>query len=275
MVWHCPICGDNGIIRGWEGTFWDNRADLPCFVRDDDHTREGAGTAPSHRQACWRANDDVGDTSKSTEAATSPPTVWEEPNAVQIHVALNEMEPPIWRRLVVPLDTTLAQLHYILQAAMGWTDSHLHQFEIGGLRYGDPDLLNLEIPDDFQQAFDAGPVRLRDFDFDHDGKLSFIYTYDFGDSWRHTVTLEKLLAIKPAPKAATCIEGARSCPPEDVGGTHGYFEFLRVLLSPDPDEIEEQRDLKRWSGGRFDPERFDVAKTDKALRGALRKRREK
>jgi hypothetical protein len=209
----------------------------------------------------------------SAEAAKLPATVWEEPNAVHIHVALNGVEPLIWRRLIVPLNITLAQLHYILQAAMGWTDSHLHQFEIGGLRYGDPDLLNQEIPDDFPQAFDAAPVRLRDFDFDHDDKLSFIYTYDFGDSWHHTVTLEKLVVVKPEPKTAICIAGARSCPPEDVGGTHGYIEFLRVLLSPEPDEIEEQRDLKRWSGGRFDPERFDVTRTDKAVRGALRKRR--
>jgi hypothetical protein len=209
----------------------------------------------------------------STEVATSPRTAWKQPNAVQIHVALNEIEPPIWRRLVVPLDTTLAQLHYILQGAMGWTDSHLHEFEIGGLRYGDSDLINREISDDSQQAFDAGPVRLRDFDFDHDEKLSFIYTYDFGDSWRHTVTLEKLLALMPTPKTATCIEGARCCPPEDVGGAHGYLEFLRVLLNPEPDEIEEQCDLKRWSGGKFDPERFNVVKTNKAVRGALRKRR--
>jgi hypothetical protein len=85
------------------------------------------------------------------------------------------------------------------------------------------------------------------------------------------VTLEKLLAVKPAPKFATCIEGARSCPPEDVAGTQGYFEFLRVLLSPEPDEFEEQQQLKRWCGGSFNPKQFDVAKTDKAVRSALRR----
>jgi hypothetical protein len=209
----------------------------------------------------------------STETGTLARTAWEEPNAVQIRVALDGIEPPIWRRLIVPLHTTLAQLHHILQAAMGWTDSHLHQFEIGGLRFGEPDLLNQDMPDDFQQAFDSAPVRLRDFHWDHDGTLCFVYTYDFGDSWRHTVTFEKLLALKPTPKTATCIEGARCCPPEDVGGTHGYAEFLRVLLTPEPDELEEQRHLKRWSGGKFNPGRFDLAKMDKAVRGALRRRR--
>jgi hypothetical protein len=209
----------------------------------------------------------------SIGAATSSHTVWEEPNAVHIYVALNGVDPPIWRRLIVPLNTTLAQLHYILQAAMGWMDSHLHQFEIGGLHYGDPDLVNQETSDNSPQAFDADPVRLRDFHFNGNDTLSFVYTYDFGDSWHHTVTLEKLVAVNPALKTAICTAGARCCPPEDVGGTDGYLEFLRILLSPEPDEIDEQRDLKRWSGGKFDPERFDVAKTDKAVRGALRKRR--
>jgi hypothetical protein len=205
----------------------------------------------------------------STKTDTSPRTVWEEPNAVQIKVTLDDTEPPAWRRLVVPLTTTLSELHHILQAAMGWTDSHLHQFEIGGLRYGDFEMLNQDRFEGDAQAFDASEVRLRDFQFRYDDGPSFVYVYDFGDDWRHTVQFEKLLALKPAPKTATCTEGARCCPPEDVGGPHGYFEFLRVLLSPEPDEIEEQHHLKRWSGGKIDPERFDVAKTDKVVRRAL------
>lgn len=208
----------------------------------------------------------------STETDTSPRTAWEEPNAVQIHVALEDIEPAIWRRLIVPIHTTLAQLHHILQAAIGWTDSHLHQFEIGGLRYGDVEMLNQDRFEGNAQAFDASEVRLRDFHFFKGDGPTFTYTYDFGDDWRHTVRLETLLAVKPVPKTATCVEGARCCPPEDVGGPHGYFEFLRVLLSPEPDEIEEYQHLKRWSGGKFNPERFDLAKKDKAVRGALRKR---
>jgi hypothetical protein len=146
----------------------------------------------------------------STETATSPRIVWEEPNAVQIRVSLDGVEPAIYRHLVVPLGNTLAQLHHILQAAMGWADSHLHQLEIGGLRFGDPELLKEDMPDDFQQAFDSTSVRLRDFHFDPVAKLSFVYLYDFGDSWQHTVTLEKRLAVKPAPETATCTEGARA-----------------------------------------------------------------
>lgn len=206
----------------------------------------------------------------ATKGSTTERTTWEDPNAVEVHIVLDDIKPEIWRRLIVPLDTTLAQLHHILQAAMGWTDSHLHEFDIGGLRYGDQDMLNEDRFEDDAQAFDAGEVRLKDFS--RKPGTSFTYIYDFGDNWRHTVTLEKLVAITPAQKTAICIAGARSCPPEDVGSTSGYEEFVRILSSTDPDDREEQRQLKRWIGGKFDAERFDVTKTDKKVRAALKKR---
>ena len=182
------------------------------------------------------------------------------------------IEPPVWRQLVVPLDATLADLHRIVQAAMGWTNSHLYEFDIGGLTYGDIELLNSECVGDESRALDSAKVRLRDFS--RKPGTSFEYTYDFGDNWVHSVTLEKLVAISPPPKQAVCIEGARCCPPEDVGGPGSFKEFVRVLSHPEnDDEVEEQQNLKRWSGGKFDPERFAPAKTDKAVRGAFRKRR--
>ena len=208
-----------------------------------------------------RDNDDAG-----------PQPSFRDFSAVQILVTLDDIEPAIWRRLIVPLDTTLADLHPIIQSAMGWTDSHLHEFEVGGLTYGDTWSLSAERTDDDARVYDAQEVRMRDFS--REPGVAFTYVYDFGDNWRHTVTLEKLVAASPAPKKPSCIGGARCCPPEDVGGPSGYFEFLRVLLSPAHDEMEEQRHLKRWSGGRFDAEKFDLAKTDKAVRSALRKRRE-
>ena len=82
---------------------------------------------------------------------------------------------------------------------------------------------------------------------------------------------EKQLILNPEPKSASCIEGARACPPEDCGGPHGYAEFLRVLLTPEADELEQQREMKVWSGGRFHPGKFDLAKTDKAVRRAHRR----
>ena len=207
----------------------------------------------------------------SAENVTSLRPIWEEANAFQIHVVLEGIEPSIWRRLIVPMKITLAEFHHILQAAMGWTNSHLHKFEIGGLSYGDSHILNMDISENSPLTFDSTAVHLRDFRFYYGEGPSFVYEYDFGDSWRHIITLEKLLTVKPAPKTSQCVEGARCCPPE----AHSYAEFLRVLLAPEPGEIEEQKHLTSWSGGKFDPELFELAKTDKAVRGALRKRQRK
>jgi len=84
-------------------------------------------------------------------------------NAVQVHVSLDDIEPKIWRRLVVPLDTTLADMHRIIQAAMGWKDAHLHEFEVGGLNYGDTWSCSAERTDDDARVYDAQEVRMRDF----------------------------------------------------------------------------------------------------------------
>ena len=209
----------------------------------------------------------------SADTTNQPHAGWQRPNAIQLRVTLLDIEPAIWRQLVVPIDTTLAELHRILQAAFGWKDCHLHHFDVGGLHYGDAHFFDAENGPDEPRTFEAADVRLRDFHMGFDGGPVIEYVYDFGDNWVHAVVLEKELVLTPAPKTATCTGGARSCPPEDVGGPPGYFEFLRVLLRPEPDEIDEQKHLKRWSGGKFDPERFDPAQTDKAVRGALRKRR--
>lgn len=190
--------------------------------------------------------------------------------AVELHIALQGVSPMIWRRLVVPLGVTLAQLHPILQAAMGWSDVHLHRFEVGGLMYGDTDRLNTEKSERDRLAFDAYEVRLRDFAYEPG--TAFGYVYDFGDNWRHTVILERVLARRPAPTVAICVAGARACPPEDVGGATGYAEFLRVFTKPEDRDLVRRRDLVRWAGGKFDPEAFDLAKADAAVRRALKQR---
>lgn len=190
--------------------------------------------------------------------------MFERPNAQQVHISLAEIEPAIWRRLIVPADWTLDQLHLGIQAAFGWANSHLHEFLIGGLRYGDVATLSDGAFDDDARVFDSTEVRLRDFQGDC---VEFLYLYDFGDSWRHVVRLEKPVLLEVVPKFAFCSAGARARPPEDVGGISGYRRFLEILADPDDDEYA---DTNRWCGGHFDPEWFDLDLINKDLRNALR-----
>jgi Plasmid pRiA4b ORF-3-like protein len=184
-------------------------------------------------------------------------------NAAQIQVSLDEIEPQVWRRLVVPLNWNLEQLHLSIQAAFNWWNYHMHEFRIGGLRYGNVELLAEGEAENDPQTFDQ---RFRLRDLEGPGTV-FGYVYDFGDNWRHTVEIEECLALDLAPTQATCIAGARARPPEDVGGVSGYERFLAVIADPgDP----EHADTKRWCGGHFDPEWFDLARVDKDVRSALR-----
>ena len=123
--------------------------------------------------------------------------MFDRPNAVQIRVTLDDIEPPVWRRLIVPITWNLGHLHLVIQAAFNWWNCHLHEFRVGGLRYGDVDVLQDDAFEDDSQAFDEHVVRLRDFE---GPGTTFSYIYDFGDNWRHTVEIEKLLALEYCPQ---------------------------------------------------------------------------
>lgn len=186
------------------------------------------------------------------------------PDAVQLVVTLSRYEPEIWRRLIVPWTWHLGQLHLVIQAAFNWWNSHLHEFRIGGLAYGDP--TNNEWNDETSvRTFDETEVRL--LDFAREPGASFRYVYDFGDHWEHVITVEKILSLDVASRSATCIDGARARPPEDVGGIGGYEQFLAIMSDPgDP----EHRNMKRWCGGHFDPDWFDLTTVDRDVRVSLR-----
>jgi hypothetical protein len=174
----------------------------------------------------------------------------------QIKVSLMDLKPPVWRRILVPSSITLERLHEVLQVTLGWTDSHLHQFVAGGRDYGVPD---------------------PDFDFDdrmlneHGVPLSELlkkekdcirYDYDFGDGWEHKVQLEKVFPFDANILLPKCIKGRRSCPPEDVGGTWGYQEFLKAIGDPSHPEHDG---YVEWIGGTFDPEHFDLDQVNEML----------
>lgn len=179
----------------------------------------------------------------------------------QLKVVLLDSEPPVWRRLQVPGDASLDWLHAVLQVAIGWSNSHLHQFRVGEDCYSDTRHHFAEYEGD-PEIFEASKFTLRQIAPREQDV--FGYEYDFGDSWEHEITVEKILP--PDAAAATtalCLDGTRACPPEDCGGVGGYDNLLKTLKNR---KHPEHKNMKEWLGRAFDPAAFDVAKTNLWLR---------
>ena len=183
----------------------------------------------------------------------------------ELRITLPEIRPPIWRLIQVPSTLRLCCLHDVLQAVMGWTDSHLHQFEKDGKYWSVPEYYeddDIDILDERQTKVSAILKVQGD---------SVLYVYDLGDDWRHEVVLEKILPAPDTTVRPLCLSGERHCPPEDVGGTPGYEEFLEVIFDPRHEEYEHN---VRWAGGpsalthaaeRFQPEEFDAKAVNATL----------
>ena len=166
-------------------------------------------------------------------------------NPLSLKVTLRGTKPPVWRRLLIPGEMTLGDLHQAIQAAMGWHDSHLHAFDIAGREYGDPDSVD-DVADEERLTLN-GVL--------NSGVTRFTYTYDFGDNWEHTVLIERTRRPLEAGSYPACIAGKRNCPPEDCGGPWGYQDLLAVLADPaHPDHPERVE----WVGEDFDPEEFAI-----------------
>ena len=172
----------------------------------------------------------------------------------EIKIELREVRPAVLRRVQVPGEMSLAGLHAVVQVVMGWTDSHLHEFDVDGARYGlpDPDWDAGEVADEAKTAL----FRL----VGQGDRMD--YVYDFGDGWTHRLTVEEVLAPELGVSYPRCVSGRRACPPEDVGGPWGYDEFRVAMADPAHPEHEQYRE---WLGVPFDPAAFDLAEVNAAL----------
>jgi hypothetical protein len=172
----------------------------------------------------------------------------------QLKITLRDSKPPIWRRVLVPSNFSLYKLHEVIQVAMGWTNSHLHQFVIDGQRYSIPS------PDDWEPVVDERRYSLSQIASLE--KHKFVYEYDFGDSWEHDIIVEKISPPEAGMKYPECIKGKRAGPPEDVGGVWGYDSFLEAIQDPNH---EEHDSYLEWIGGEFNPEDFNLDEINQAL----------
>jgi pRiA4b ORF-3-like protein len=173
----------------------------------------------------------------------------------QMKVTLLGSQPPIWRRVLVPHDTTLGKFHQVLQVTIGWTGRHLHQYRCGDTYYGVPD------PEFGMECLSEKRTLLAEVLTRPGSRM--VYEYDFGDGWEHDVVLEKILAPVPDQVYPIAADGKGACPPEDVGGIGGYIHFLEAMhdhTHPDHPEMVD------WCGGSFDPDRLDLNLINRALK---------
>lgn len=190
----------------------------------------------------------------SSPAAASTPIY-------QLEVTLRGSEPRIWRRLQVPGSANLGWLHAVIQVAMGWTNSHLHQFMVEEQAYSDPAFELNEFEGD-PQVLDESKALLMDIAPREND--TFAYQYDFGDSWDHQVKVERILGPGPAAAAVPqCLAGARACPPEDCGGVWGYADLVKIIGNP---KHKEHKSMMEWLGRTFDPDAFDRDTVNACLR---------
>jgi len=179
----------------------------------------------------------------------------------QFKITLKDVDPPIWRRIHVRSDISLHRLSTTVLIAMDWSGGHLRQFKIDGKFYGMP-------CDEFEsgdEPIDERNVLLQSLS--HDKLKTFGFEYDFGDGWRHSVELEKVLDPEKGRKYPICIGGARKCPPDDCGGTDGYEDFLEAIKNPNH---PEHRSMSEWIGYKFDPEVFCLDSVNSNLRDVSR-----
>jgi len=177
----------------------------------------------------------------------------------QIQIAIRGIKPKIWRRVLVPSDLLLSDFHKIIQTAMGWTNSHLHQFIKNRTFY-----TRKMADDDFwgeMNNIDYSKIKISDLLKKEKDRI--VYEYDFGDSWEHDIILEKIEKNEKNISIPTCLTGKNNCPPEDCGGIWGYSGMLEILKHPEHEEYEEYIE---WLGEKFDPKYFNKAEINAMLK---------
>lgn len=243
-------CGLNGKPAFFRGPF-DDDAKVARIIAQLERTAGSGNYIFIAEDEKWEGND-----VETNEEFTPSDTTF------QFKIELDGVsDPKVWRRLTLPSNATFLHFHYIIQFAFGWEDDHL--FSFSEKRFGSPEITELQEFDDDNEKLDAGELMLSDIFKKENQK--FIYVYDFGDSWEHIITLEKILhetAVYPV-----CLAGEGKCPPEDCGGAHAYKELKKILADK---KHPEHKDYKEWlglgKGKTWDATEFNIKKTNEELK---------
>lgn len=186
---------------------------------------------------------------------------------LQLKISLDGINPEIWRRFLVKDNISFENLHNIIQIVMGWENYHLYEFEIDEkFIEADEDRFFVDaVWKNFMPRRKTLPARETELkELIKSEKQKFHYLYDFGDSWLHTIIVEKIFDEDVSKRYPICLDGERACPPEDCGGVGGYLELLEIKENKNHPEYEER--IVEWLGEDFDPEYFDINEVNKWLK---------
>lgn len=175
-------------------------------------------------------------------------------NIYQFKIILEQVKPSIWRRIQVPENYSFWDLHVAIQDSMGWSDCHLHDFKLRkpGAPYNE--FIRLGIPENEFDSYEFPDWKVKISSWFNSENKTVTYTYDFGDNWIHRVILEKILPRESGIKYPRCLDGRRTCPPEDCGGVGGYYDLLKIIADP---KHKEYKNMIEWLGGHYNPDYFN------------------
>lgn len=175
---------------------------------------------------------------------------------LQFKITLLGIEPIIWRRIQLSDLCTFWDLHVAIQDVMGWKDCHLHQFQMKHPASQEGEFFGIPDEDDFNinNTLAGWEYKVKDY---LDSNKAFLYEYDFGDGWEHQIEYEGEHDKQPKQKYPSCLDGKRACPPEDVGGIPGYYNFVETIQDP---ESEDHESMLIWVGGHYNPDEFNPKK---------------
>jgi len=251
ITWKCFKCGSEGNISKWQNSNWDFSAsdeseDLDLLKEIFNHFSD-----PSDLDS----NLPMFDFPKGQGRKKAPSRKFD--HYLQLKISLENTKPLIWRRIEIPCTYTFWDLHVAIQDAMGWTDSHLHQFEVADPLTGHPLFLGVPHEEDIDPESTIPEWEVRVASYLTLAHRTLTYEYDFGDGWVHKITLEAIGKREKGVTYPRCTGGRRACPPEDCGGPHLYGEMLDLLENGTP---SEKKEIKEQMGPYFDPEQFSSSK---------------